>query len=248
MPVKILCRNAGIADNLPMAPRTPPFDALQLTGRSRVHIVDRPEVGRPVHVAMVAPWQRLVRAAAREGLQLTAVSGFRDFAAQEAIWNAKWRGERPVLDRAGQPVDLARLGPAARVRAILAWSALPGASRHHWGTEVDVIDAAALPPGYRVRLVPAEYAPGGPFERLGAWLDRHLGRHGFHRPYRVDRGGVAPEPWHLSCTAVAAEASRRFRPATLRAAIAGSAMEGKAAVLAQLPALYARYVRGVDRP
>ncbi len=42
---------------------------------------------------------------------------------------------------------LASSAEAERVAAILVWSALPGASRHHWGTDCDVIDAAALPPG-----------------------------------------------------------------------------------------------------
>lgn len=200
------------------------------------------------HRHALVPWQRLVRAAARDGLALAAVSAYRGFDAQLAIWNAKWRGERPVLDRAGRAVDMRRLSAAGRMEAILVWSALPGASRHHWGTEFDVVDRAALPPGYQVRLVPAEYSPGGPFEHLGGWLDRQLHRHGFHRPYRRDRGGVAPEPWHLSCTAVASEASRRFRLAHLRAALATAPMEGREVVLARLPALYERFVRRVDRP
>jgi LAS superfamily LD-carboxypeptidase LdcB len=193
-------------------------------------------------------WQALVAAAAKAGIELAAVSAYRSFAQQEAIWNAKWRGERPVLNRAGEGVEMARLNDAERMAAILAWSALPGASRHHWGTEFDIIDRAALPKGYVVQLVPREYAAGGPFEKLGRWLDEHLEGHGFHRPYRRDLGGVAPEPWHLSCTAVAGEASRRMRLPHLHAAIASSTMEGRAAALAELPALYERYVRRVDRP
>ena len=200
------------------------------------------------HAAAWPAWQALVAAAAKAGIELAAVSAYRSFVQQEVIWNAKWRGERPVLDRAGEPVQMAQMNAAERVAAILAWSALPGASRHHWGTEFDVIDRAALPSGYAVQLVPAEYAAGGPFAKLGRWLDENLHGLGFHRPYRRDLGGVAPEPWHLSCTTVAGEASRRLRLAHLHEAIAGSAMEGRAAVLAELPALYERYVRRVDRP
>jgi LAS superfamily LD-carboxypeptidase LdcB len=214
----------------------PPLVVLELGGR------------HACHAAVWPVWQALVVAAAKAGIELAAVSAYRSFATQEAIWNAKWRGERPVLDRAGRAVEMAGLKDAERVAAILAWSALPGASRHHWGTEFDVIDRAALPPGYAVQLVPAEYAAGGPFEKLGRWLDENLDALGFHRPYRRDLGGVAPEPWHLSCTAVAGEASRRLRLAHLHDAIASSAMEGRAAVLAELPALYERYVRRVERP
>ena len=41
----------------------------------------------------------------------------------------------------------APLAPDALIETILLWSALPGGSRHHWGTDVDVFDAAAVAPG-----------------------------------------------------------------------------------------------------
>jgi D-alanyl-D-alanine carboxypeptidase len=111
-----------------------------------------------------------------------------------------------------------------------------------------VFDRAALDSGHRLELVAAEYAPGGPFARLTAWLDAHMGRFGFYRPYATDRGGVAPEPWHLSHAPTAREASRRLRLATVREAIAAGEIEGKAALLKALPRIYARYVRAVDPP
>lgn len=229
--------------------RSVPFSAAVCVGLEAPPLVGLEAGGRQAcHAAAWSAWNGLVRAAAAAGIELAAVSTHRSFAAQAAIWNAKWRCERPVLDRAGQAIAMTNLEPAQRMAAILAWSALPGASRHHWGTEFDVIDRAALPAGYQVQLAPAEYAAGGPFEKLGRWLDDHLHEWGFHRPYRQDLGGVAPEPWHLSCTAVAAEASRRLRLAHLREAIAASALEGREVVLAELPALYERYVRRVDRP
>ncbi|MCB9651596.1 MAG: M15 family metallopeptidase [Deltaproteobacteria bacterium] len=76
------------------------------------------------------------------------------------------------------------------LRAILNWSALPGGSRHHWGTEMDVVDLAAVPPDYRVRLLPDEVAPGGPFHPLHQWLDENLERFGFFRPYARLQGGM----------------------------------------------------------
>ena len=187
-------------------------------------------------------------AAAREGIELMPASSFRDFAAQVRIWNEKWTGLRPLLARDGTALVAAQLAPAARVRAILAWSAPPGASRHHWGTDLDVYDRAALGPGARLGLVPEEYAPDGPFARLSAWLDANMHRYGFYRPYRTDRGGVSPEPWHLSHWPTAREASRRLRLATLRRAIEEAELEGRAALLKALPGVYQRYVRSVDPP
>ena len=80
-------------------------------------------------------------AAAADGIDLVAFSSFRDFDRQLAIWNGKFRGERPMQDRAGRRSTPGALSPAERVAAILWWSALPGASRHHWGTDFDVMDA-----------------------------------------------------------------------------------------------------------
>ena len=201
-----------------------------------------------LHPAAAAALLRMRAAALRAGLDLASASSFRDFDVQRRIWNEKWTGRRALFDRAGRALEAARLRPAARVRAILAWSAPPGASRHHWGTDLDVYDRAALPAGTTPKLVPAEYASGGPFGRLTAWLDAHMGRFGFYRPYATDRGGVQPELWHLSHYPTAREASRRLRLATLQAALEGAELEGKGALLAALPSIYVRYVRSVDPP
>ena len=84
---------------------------------------------------------------------------------------------------------------------MLRFSALPGASRHHWGSDIDVFDAAAVPEGYRPKLDNAEVADDGVFGPLHRWLDERIaagGSRGFFRPYDLDRGGTAPERWHLS--------------------------------------------------
>jgi LAS superfamily LD-carboxypeptidase LdcB len=187
-------------------------------------------------------------AAAADGIDLVPISSFRDFDRQLAIWNGKFRGERPLQDRAGRPLDVTSLPPARRVEAILWWSALPGASRHHWGTDFDVVDAAAMPPGYRVQLIPAEYRTGGPFHRLTTWLDRHMHGFGFYRPYATDRGGVAPEPWHLSHAPVAGAAASQLHVEGLRAVLDAAEIEGKAEVLATLERHYSTCVVNVDPP
>jgi LAS superfamily LD-carboxypeptidase LdcB len=229
-------------------PRAPRFDALALTGRARDHVVALEEPRAVLHPAVAAAFLRMRRAAARAGLDLVAASSFRDFDTQVRIWNEKWTGRRPLYNRAGRALEAGRLAPAARVEAILAWSAPPGASRHHWGTDLDVYDRAALPAGTPLGLVPQEYGPQGPFAPLTAWLDAHMGRYGFYRPYATDRGGVQPEPWHLSHAPTAREAARRLRLPMLVAAIESAPIEGRAALLAALPSIYARYVRAVDPP
>ena len=201
-----------------------------------------------LHAAAVGPFLAMRAAARRAGFDLLPVSSFRDFERQRAIWNAKFRGERPVLDRRGRPIDVARLDPGERVEAILLWSALPGASRHHWGTDLDVAEGAAVAAGHTPQLEPAEYRRGGPFAALNVWLDRHMRRFGFYRPYLRRGRGVQPEPWHLSYAPVSREALAGMTVAVLRAAIEGGGVEGEAAILARLPAIRERYVLAVERP
>jgi LAS superfamily LD-carboxypeptidase LdcB len=224
------------------------FSPLELTGRSRAHIADLPDPACGLHHAVVQPFLKLRAAAAAAGIDLQPVSSFRDFNLQLAIWNAKQRGERELRAADGSLLDARTLDDVARVRAILGWSALPGASRHHWGTDLDVIDARAVPAGYRPRLVPEEYAAGGVFSRLDSWLTGHAADHGFFRPYATWRGGVQPEAWHLSHAAVARIALASLSVDILREALEGADLEARATVVPMLPAIFERYVRNIDPP
>jgi LAS superfamily LD-carboxypeptidase LdcB len=220
----------------------------ELTGHSRQHIAELTDPVCSLHRQVVRPFQQLRAAAAVAGIDLVPVSSFRDFDRQLAIWNAKHRGERPMLAADGTPLDVRTLDDAARVAAILVWSALPGASRHHWGTDMDVIDANAVPRGYKPQLVVEEFAPGGVFATLDRWLAAHAAQFGFYRPYTTWRGGFQPEPWHLSYAPVAQTALAALSEEVLRAALIQAHIEGRAVVEQLLPAIMERYVRNVDAP
>ncbi|HEX7374870.1 MAG TPA: M15 family metallopeptidase [Steroidobacteraceae bacterium] len=224
------------------------MNELELTGRARSHIVEIDEPKCALHYETVASLLAMREAAAGAGIDLRPVSSFRDFDRQLLIWNRKWRGERPLYDRAGTELDAAQLSDEQRLDAILCWSAIPGGSRHHWGSDIDVIDAAAMPSGYEVQLVPSEYVPGGVFERLTAWLDRNMHRYGYHRPYASDRGGAGIEPWHLSYAPVARRAIEELSLPVLRRALATSEVLGKDVVLDRLPEIYTRFILAVDSP
>lgn len=219
---------------------------LELTGRAATHVITVPEFELQLAPRAAEALGALRRAANTAGIDLWPVSGFRSFDRQLAIWNAKFRGERPLLDRAGQELRAVDLDAETRIAAILCWSALPGASRHHWGTDVDLVDRAALGGGYRPRLTADEYAPSGPFARLADWLERHARRYGFYRPYRVDRGGVQPEPWHYSYAPLARGALRALTPAVLRSALEVAAIDGRERLLPRVGELHARYVAAVE--
>jgi LAS superfamily LD-carboxypeptidase LdcB len=224
------------------------MNELELTGRARTHVVELNEPRCVLHYEAAASFLAMRDAAAAAGIDLTARSSFRDFDSQLAIWNRKWTGEKPLYDRSSQIIDRSRLSDSETVDAILCWSAIPGGSRHHWGSDIDVIDAAAVPEGYNVELLPGEYTTEGIFARLTGWLDANMRRFGFFRPYHLDRGGVSPEPWHLSYAPVALPALESLSLSMLRQVIDASSICGKPHVLARLPEIYTRFLLAVDGP
>jgi len=220
----------------------------ELTGQVRSHIADVADLECALHTQVVAPFMALRRAARAAGFDVVAQSSFRDFSRQLTIWNGKFSGTRPMVDASGRPIKTSELSAGERIEAILLWSALPGASRHHWGTDVDLIDAAATPPDYRAQLTTEEFSTGGPYAPLGAWLEANAARFGFFRPFRGVLSGVVPEPWHFSFAPVAENARRALSTAVLHKAIAAAPLLGKDQVLARLAELHSRYVASIDWP
>ncbi|MEE4661106.1 MAG: M15 family metallopeptidase [Halieaceae bacterium] len=222
----------------------------QLTGCDDAHIEQWQGVG--LTAGCRAAFQALQHEAAAAGFDLQIASGFRSFERQRAIFNAKATGKRPVHDDEGVELSLEQLDDSARLHAILRFSALPGASRHHWGSDIDVYDAAAVPEGYAVQLSPAEVADNGVFGPLHRWLDARIDAadaFGFYRPYDRERGGVAPERWHLSYAPEARVSEAAFSTdvlqRTLSALPAGRELAMADQVMAALPGLVERYVRAV---
>jgi LAS superfamily LD-carboxypeptidase LdcB len=222
-----------------------PLNELELTGRACSHVQSCEQPPCTLHCDTLGALLAMRRAALSDGIELRPVSSFRDFAQQLRIWNAKYSGERVLLDRDSQPLAASGLEPTLRVTAILVWSALPGASRHHWGSDFDVIDARTMPQAGQVDLMGADFSSGGRYAALDEWLSVHAAEFGFFRPYDRDRGGVQPEPWHLSYAPLAEPALAALTPEVLRAALAQAPLAGAEIVAARLPELFERYVAAV---
>ena len=222
-----------------------PLNELELTGRSRAHVREYADPPCTLHCDALEALRAMRRAALAEGIELLPVSSFRDFEHQLRIWNAKFAGERTLRDRDSRVLDAAGMSSAERVAAILVWSALPGASRHHWGTDFDVVDRRRAPPDGPIELLSADFAAGGRYAALDAWLGEHAADYGFFRPYDRDRGGVQPEPWHLSFAPLAAPALAAMSPALLRTALVQAPLAGAGIVMDRLPELFTRYVAAV---
>ena len=218
-------------------------DAL-LTGRDDTFI-DHQHLERPVHRAVIEAWQQLASAARAVGFDPAIASGFRNYQRQLQIWNAKAGGERVLLDAEGQPLERRSLSDWQLAQAILRWSALPGASRHHWGTDIDVYDRAAVAADYVVQLTPAEVADDGPFGAFHRWLDQRIASgdsYGFFRPYAEDSGGIAPERWHLSYAPMALYYQRQLTPERLWTALDAPGLALRSCVQQHWPEIFERFV------
>ncbi|CNH47174.1 D%2CD-carboxypeptidase family protein [Yersinia frederiksenii] len=212
-----------------------------LTGRSTEHLVVLTGNHRMQPQAVDA-FLAMQQAAKVAGFDLQPASTFRDFDRQLAIWNGKFRGERPVLNKDSQPIDISQLDDAARCEAILRWSALPGASRHHWGSDLDIYDPSLLPAQAKLQLEPWEYLAGGYFYPLTQWLDTHMTEFGFYRPFSEDTGGVAAEPWHLSYRPLAQAAEHLLTPAILLEAWQSQDVAGSEWLIRHLPMIFSRFI------
>jgi LAS superfamily LD-carboxypeptidase LdcB len=164
--------------------------------------------------ATVGAFDRLTKRAAAAGFDLRVASAFRDYDRQTEIINQKWTGARPVKDVVGLPLSRENVSDLEWLEAILRFSALPGTSRHHWGTDLDIWDAAAVCVDYQPALEPSEYEQDGVFAEMNFWLDALISEddaEGFYKPYNTDYGGVAPEAWHISYRPVASALQKQQR-------------------------------------
>ncbi len=219
----------------------------QLTGKSRTHLVSLPCPHSPNHFlqpqAMKA-FQGLQQSAVQNGFNLQPASSFRDFQRQQLIWNAKFNGARKVHDDQGNPIDLNQLSDWQKAQTILRWSAMPGASRHHWGTEIDFFDPDLLPVNQSLQLEPWEYQQGGYFYELSQFLQEKLSHFDFALPFMQCNQyfNIGREPWHISYLPLAGIAQQQFCPEILLASWQNEEIAGKITLIRNINEIFMRFL------
>ncbi len=171
-------------------------------------------------------------AAAHDGVVLLAVSGYRSVPRQEEIWNAKFAKAR--AEGASEEEAL---------RRNLVYSAPPGWSRHHWGTDLDLVDGAL---DAEARLESEDWQEGGCCRPAGRWLDEHAADFGFLRPYDVYRGGFSAEPWHWSFAPPAIAFLPRMRRIDWHGLFRAEPWSGAALMAPTVDRDFARFVLGIQ--
>lgn len=155
----------------------------------------------------------LLRSAQNAGFSPRVISSYRSYEHQLRIWNEKLLGKRPCMDFSGNtPLNTRSHTPQELIMAISRWSAFPGFSRHHWGTDIDIVDETHFSSLKEIQLIPKEsIAPNGPNYSFHSWLyfsyaqekDSPISFPYFSGDFSFTASlhssfGVGPEPWHLS--------------------------------------------------
>lgn len=186
---------------------------------------------------VVPSFMSLKESLAKDGFQLRLESAYRNFEKQLSIWNRKASGQLKLLDTDGNPMDRPE-DEEKLMYAILTWSALPGASRHHLGTDLDVVDGNACPVGYEVELTPAEcdgmFAPF--HKRLTELMDGGES-FGFSRVFIPGRGKIQPEKWHIAHLPTSRKYQENFSLGELRKIYEKTDIACKSALLDNLEQL-----------
>lgn len=135
-------------------------------------------------------FKRMAEAAQQEGVQLVIVSATRNFFQQKTIWERKWQAEAAIENE----VD--------RAKKILLFSSMPGTSRHHWGTDIDLNN------------LNNSYFETGEGLKIYTWLKAHAHKYGFCQPYTSKEGGrtgYEEERWHWSYTPLSNEFLKAYK-------------------------------------
>ena len=220
------------------------INSAQLLGQDEQHLCYLSE-RVAIHQEMKNAFEALAAAANIAGINLKIASGFRSFDRQVMLWNNKFSGKTPIKDITGAVVSPEGLSPLELIHSILLYSALPGASRHHWGCDIDVYAPNLLTPDYQLQLEPWEYSEQGPLAKLSAWLIENAHSYGFYFPYASFQGGVAEEPWHLSYLPLAQQYQQAFDVERLALALSSSNILGKAVIIENLDNIAKRYINNV---
>jgi LAS superfamily LD-carboxypeptidase LdcB len=129
-------------------------------------------------------------AADEDDIDLKIASATRNFDYQKELWNKKWN-------------NFSGFDEEDRFEKILEYSAVPGTSRHHWGTDIDINDATP------------EYFDTERGEEVYEWLVANAPMFGFCQTYSKKdesrKTGYHEEKWHWSYLPISRELTEEYK-------------------------------------
>jgi len=153
-----------------------------------------------LQIEVLDAFMKMHDAAKKDGITLHVISATRNFNRQKQIWENKWLGKTLV---GGRNLKITTPDPVERALIILRYSSMPGTSRHHWGTDIDInsVENAYFKTGKGL----SEYK----------WLYENAPAFGFCQPYKnkgTERlSGYEDEPWHWSYLPVSSQLTEQYQ-------------------------------------
>lgn len=189
----------------------------------------------------LAALTKLAAAAHAAGFDIQVVSATRNFTTQKAIWEQKFSGQRAV---GGKNLAATVKDEEKRALEILRFSSMPGTSRHHWGTDMDLHEAKITGPALHNSTFKQ-----GRGKAFHDWLTANAPTYGFCQPYNGDPAernggkyahGYQEERWHWSYRPISADYLKEYENNAAALQPKGYAGDKAAAHL------YMDYVQNID--
>ena len=186
--------------------------------------------GLLLHQETYEAFKKMHAKAKAEGIELRILSATRNFDTQKSIWEAKWLGSRKIEN--GKDASKVYPDPVQRALKILEYSSMPGTSRHHWGTDIDINN------------LNNSYFKSGKGLKEYQWLQHNAASFGFCQPYTAGRpAGYLEERWHWSYLPLAQKLTDQAKIRLKNEAIAGF----KGAQTAKQIEVVKHYVLGINQ-
>jgi LAS superfamily LD-carboxypeptidase LdcB len=180
------------------------FDPVTDSNFIEIKLEHADRVGLYLRKDTYSAFLKMYEAAQRDSIRLVIRSATRNFDNQKKIWENKWSGETPL--ESNKRANLIA-NETIRAKEILKYSSMPGSSRHHWGTDIDL------------NAFSNHYFEQGEGLKIYQWLNQNAPEFGFCQPY-TEKGlsrltGYEEEKWHWSYLPVSGHLIRQAR-ASLR--------------------------------
>lgn len=161
------------------------FTTEDLIGKSNPNLTQGKEYKVLPEVAEAL--EKMKSDAKKAGFDICVISSYRSYKYQNGIWERKFKANKAK-----------GLSNTKNIEKIIEYSTIPGTSRHHWGTDIDIIDMTRGIPSDP--LNEKHFNEGGSMRKFKLWLDENAHKYGFYLVYTKDknRKGFKYEPWHFT--------------------------------------------------
>jgi LAS superfamily LD-carboxypeptidase LdcB len=158
-----------------------------------------------MHKEAKVAFMEMKKEAKKEGINIEVVSAYRSFQRQKEIFERKYK-----------KYTSQGLNSSEAINKIIEYSTIPGTSRHHWGTDIDIIDANTARP--ENVLKEENFYGNGSYCKLKEWLNEHSESFGFYEVYTNNskRKGFKYEPWHFSYAPVSKPMLQQYKKLDLK--------------------------------